>query len=120
VGIAENWQEVERWLKAYAPKVLARLPKGASATDLDYAEKFMRLALPQELRESLAIHDGNAKTFGLYGPEEHPLGELLSLHEIILAWRFLNKFARKKAESVKRSPASLVAPEVAARPGRES
>src|SRR5439155_14367148 len=101
MGIAENWQEVERWLKTHAPKVLARLPKGASETDLAYVEKTWRLTLPQELRESLAIHDGNARTFGLYTPDEHPLGELLSLHEIILAWRFLNKFARKKAESIK-------------------
>lgn len=101
MGIAENWQEVERWLKAHAPKVLARLPKGASETDLAYVEKTWRLTLLQDLRESLAIHDGNARTFGLYGPDESPLGELLSLHEIIQAWRTLNKLAGPKAESIK-------------------
>lgn len=100
MGIAANWQEVERWLRAHAPKVLARLPKGASAADLAYVEKTWRLGLPQELRESLAIHDGNASTFDLYGPDESPLGMLLSLHEIVLAWRRLKPLAGHKAESI--------------------
>ena len=101
MGIAENWREVERWLSAHAPKVLARLPKGASETDFDYVEKTWRLALPRDLRESLAIHDGSAQTVGLYGPNESPLGELLSLHEIVLAWRSLKSLAGRKAESIK-------------------
>jgi hypothetical protein len=49
----------------------------------------------------LAIHDGNAETFGLYGPDESPLGMLLSLHEIVLAWRSLKSLAGRKAESIK-------------------
>jgi cell wall assembly regulator SMI1 len=102
VGIAANWQEVERWLSAHAPKVLAHLPKGASESDLAHAEKFMRLALPRDLRESLAIHDGNARTFILYGPNESVFGTLLSLHEIVLAWRSLKSlFAGRKAGSAK-------------------
>src|SRR5438067_522106 len=100
MGIAQNWREVERWLSAHAPKVLARLPKGASESDFAYVEKTWRLGLPQDLRESLATHDGNASTFGLYGPDETPLGMLLSLHEIVLAWRSLKPLAGGKAESI--------------------
>jgi cell wall assembly regulator SMI1 len=96
MNIAKDWQDVERWLKANAPKVLARLPKGASERDLAYIEKFMRLTLPRDLRESLAIHDGNARTFELYGPDETVLGELLSLREFVLAWRSLNKLVLQR------------------------
>src|SRR5262245_8495180 len=61
----------------------------------------MGLALPQELRESLALHDGNAETFALYGPDETPLGQLLSLTQIAGAWRSLKSLAGRRAESTK-------------------
>ena len=99
--ITENWQEVERWLSAHAPKVLASLPKGASAKALAEAEKVLGLALPQDLRESLAVHDGSAETFAFYGPNDILLGKPLSAKEVVASWCSLEFLAGGRSESFK-------------------
>ncbi len=81
MGIAEDWQRVERWLAAQAPEVLTRLPTGASKTDLDDAGAAFGFALPQELLQSWAMHDGNFDTFSLCTSDNIPLGNLLIVTE---------------------------------------
>jgi cell wall assembly regulator SMI1 len=88
-GTAETWQRVERWLSAHAPKVLARLPKGASEIALEEAEEVMGLALPQELRESLAIHDGADLYVYDSGRRDCPLGSPMAVREIAALHRRL-------------------------------
>jgi cell wall assembly regulator SMI1 len=86
VGVHENWQQVERWLAAHAADVLARLPPGASESALVEAEETIGFPLPRDLRESLAVHDGNEGVFWLH---EDQLGGLMPLRDIVETWQTL-------------------------------
>jgi cell wall assembly regulator SMI1 len=86
VGIHEAWQEVERWLGTHATDVLTRLPPGASESALVEAEAALGFSLPRELRESLAIHDGNERAFWLH---EEQFGALMPLRDIVQTWQTL-------------------------------
>jgi cell wall assembly regulator SMI1 len=109
VSIAEDWQSVERWLTAHAPKVLRRLPSGATEGALKVTEVQLKVALPPDLRESLAIHDGIDEAFTLYQSEEKfktpygpfPLGRLLPLRRIVMAWQSLGYLHGKGAKAGK-------------------
>jgi len=78
--VAEYWADIERWLLIHAPAAIPLLPPGASATVMDAAENRLGFALPYEVRDFLAVHDGSG---GLW---LHDRGEFMSLDSILSSW----------------------------------
>jgi len=56
--VAESWQRIDAWLKANAPAVRKSLRGPASEADLNRLEETIGVALPDDVRESYLIHDG--------------------------------------------------------------
>ncbi|AWM40444.1 hypothetical protein C1280_27970 [Gemmata obscuriglobus] len=80
VNVAECWSQIEQWLAANVPAAVPMLPPGASAAAFARAEEVLGYALPQEVKEFLAIHDGSANLW------LHDRGEFMSLDDILTAW----------------------------------
>lgn len=79
-GIAECWSQIERWLSVNVPAAIPILPPGAAAAAFIQAEKTLQFALPVELKEFLAVHDGSAHLW------LHDYGEFMSLSDMLAAW----------------------------------
>ncbi len=82
-----TWDRIKRWLAINAPKVHASLRPPASPEAISDAETAMGLRLPDSLRASFFIHDGQ--------DEEAP-GlingcELLSLERMVDEWSIWNE-----------------------------
>lgn len=80
VKTAECWSQIERWLSANAPGATSLLPNGASPAAFSEAERKLELALPDEVKEYLSVHDGSAHLW-LYD-----LGEFMQLDDILATW----------------------------------
>ena len=79
--ITARWAEIDRFLAVRWDTV--HLPSGASAAELEQAERQLGFALPPDLRVSLAIHDGSGRLWlSEYGP-------LLPVAGIVRNWDML-------------------------------
>jgi len=58
--IVEVWSKIERWLKAKSPAALASFRGPASPEELAKLEKDLGFPVPAELREFLAVRNGQA------------------------------------------------------------
>lgn len=97
-SVANSWQRIERWLQVHAPEVPPTLRPGASKKQIAAFEQATGLALPEDVRESLFIHDGQE--------ESHPgaiVGEPLDPLEKIESTL---GFYRKLCEEYEQSDAS--------------
>ncbi|MBS0260785.1 MAG: SMI1/KNR4 family protein [Planctomycetes bacterium] len=56
--VAESWRRIETWLKDHAPQIFATLRPGASEEELRRIEQTIGQSLPDDVRESYRIHDG--------------------------------------------------------------
>jgi cell wall assembly regulator SMI1 len=56
--VAESWKRLESWYGAHLPELLALLRPGCSPEELASFEKEFRLALPDDVKASFLIHDG--------------------------------------------------------------
>jgi len=82
------WDRIHVWLQANAPEVLANLRPGATEEAIRAAEAEMGVTLPDDVRASYLVHDGQevlrdagcGRAF-LYG------WELCSLARILQSWR---------------------------------
>lgn len=83
-GITTDWARIERWLDDRAPKIRASLRDGATKERIRDAGKAMRIALPVEVREAYAIHDGQHGGPPLFGE-----WALLSLDDMVTEWQSL-------------------------------
>lgn len=83
-SVATSWDRLHRWFDRHLPEVGADLLPGASDADIAAFERTTRRTLPEDVRASLRIHDGQrspCKTDGcIYG-----LG-LMSLEHILDVW----------------------------------
>lgn len=61
-SVAHSWDRIERWLQAHAPEVPPTLRPGASKMQIAAFEQATELALPEDVRESLLIHDGQEES----------------------------------------------------------
>lgn len=77
------WKRIHTWLDANAPLDYGSLRPGASAKEIQAAEKAMGLRLPDDFKASYHIHDGQGMEPGLVGGEGW---RLLSLKEIVETW----------------------------------
>src|SRR4051812_40780592 len=56
--VAETWRRIEAWLDEHLPAVKATLRRGISKKDLNKFERAIKRTLPEDVRESWRIHDG--------------------------------------------------------------
>src|SRR4051795_11911270 len=104
--VAESWLRIETWLEEHLPAVRATLRPGISEKDLAKFEKLVGRALPEDVRESRLIHDGQRPVPPddehdvpdseelLYGYALNPLLDAkgrLSLDSVLSCWRYWMK-----------------------------
>ncbi|MBI3410068.1 MAG: SMI1/KNR4 family protein [Planctomycetes bacterium] len=56
--VGDSWKRLERWLDQHFPRGLSNLRSGASVEDLDRLEKAIGQKLPEDVRQSWLLHDG--------------------------------------------------------------
>jgi len=79
-----TWDRIHAWVEENAPAGYGHLRHGVSAKAVQAAEKAMGLKLPDDIKASYRIHDGQANEPGLLGGEGWCL---LSLQEMVKSWR---------------------------------
>lgn len=79
--IEQSWQRIEAWLQANDPDTLASLQPGATAEEIATTEAHLGVALPDDLRASYRIHDGQDDEASLIEGVE-----LLSLARVRSEW----------------------------------
>jgi cell wall assembly regulator SMI1 len=80
--VEDTWSRIESWLSIHAVAVLQSLHSGASPDELLQSEQFLGLALPDDVKASYRIHDGQEPGgFGLID-----CWELLSLERMREEW----------------------------------
>jgi cell wall assembly regulator SMI1 len=80
VNVAECWSQIEKWLSANSPAAVPMLPPGVTDAALAQAEATLGFAIPREVKEFLAVHDGSGPLW------LHDRGEFMSLDGILAAW----------------------------------
>jgi len=78
-----TWDRIERWLRTHAPQVHESLRPGATDEQLDEAERRLGIILPEPVRQSYRIHDGQESD----GPALIDAWEFLSLERIVDEWK---------------------------------
>src|SRR3712207_8524642 len=74
-----TWARIERWLAEFAPDVLKSLQPAATEEQISNAEAALGVTLPEEVRASYRIHDGQSPD----GPGLMDAWEFLSLSRIV-------------------------------------
>lgn len=69
------WKRFEKWHRDHAPHLLEGLRPGASPESVEEAQGEMGVLFPEDLKESLLVHDGGAGVIGSY--------DLLSLDRMV-------------------------------------
>ncbi|MBC8288946.1 MAG: SMI1/KNR4 family protein [Planctomycetes bacterium] len=64
-SIANSWPRIEAWLNSNAPDAAKRLHPGASDEQIAALDATLAVALPDDLKESLRIHNG-AEELGVF------------------------------------------------------
>ena len=77
------WKRIHTWLDANAPAGYGNLRPAASAEAIQAAEQAMGVKLPDDVKASYRIHDGQDNEPGLVGGEGW---RLLSLEEMVKQW----------------------------------
>jgi hypothetical protein len=109
--VAESWRRIESWLDDHLPGAKATLRPGVSEADLDRYEATIGRPLPDDVRESWFIHDGQGhiseeayddletpipESLGLFfGLELNPLldsTDCLSPRSVLAEWRWWKEF----------------------------
>ncbi|WP_165452349.1 SMI1/KNR4 family protein [Paenibacillus thalictri] len=87
------WDRMENWLKVHAPDVLADLNEGASEPEISGLEDVIGFALPDDIKESLRIHNGQS------GDAQWLIAgwELLSTERILEEWKVWKELSDKES-----------------------
>ena len=81
-SIAQSWQRIGAWYAQNTPKDTLVLADGASEAEIAELENALGQRLPDDVRESLALHNGAAnEAYLLY------FGELLSTQRMLEVWQ---------------------------------
>lgn len=86
--IGGSWRRIENQLRRSRPAVLKSLGKGATQREIRDLEGQVRVTLPLEFKESLAIHNGQSMGVSLIpDPEVDGFGfRLMTTEEIVSEW----------------------------------
>ena len=101
-SIRDHWNAIETHLARLAPAVLKSLRPGASERSLQTLEKRLGFPLPADLRQSLAIHDGQLPKLKYPAGKGGRLGwawffdseHLLPVEGITRFWTSMNDLAK--------------------------
>lgn len=77
--VAESWRRIEAWLDKHLLAVKATLRPGVSKRDLTRFEKVIGRALPEDVRQSWLIHDGQGHLPEEFYATDEPIPESLGL-----------------------------------------
>jgi cell wall assembly regulator SMI1 len=79
-----TWERIESWLRVNAPGIFNTLLPGATDEEIRRAEDSLRVTLPESVRESYRIHNGQ----GLHGSASGFIEgrRLLSLEGVLMEW----------------------------------
>jgi cell wall assembly regulator SMI1 len=79
----EIWAQIDNWLGVNAPEILDLLQPGASDDEISELENFLSVQLPEDVKSSYRIHNGQSEyKCGLIVND----WELLSLARIVDEW----------------------------------
>lgn len=82
--IKKSWQKIDSWAEEHYPELFDQLCEGCTVNDLNELEHMLDCSLPQDVRESLQIHDGQERggipTGIIFG------SMLLDCEEIVQEW----------------------------------
>ncbi|EGO60365.1 hypothetical protein NEUTE1DRAFT_127256 [Neurospora tetrasperma FGSC 2508] len=59
--VASSWEKIDRWAEENYPELFDQLGEGCTVNDLNELEYQLDCTLPQDLRQSLQIHDGQER-----------------------------------------------------------
>ena len=59
--VAHSWRRIESWAEENYPELWDQICEGATVNDLNELEHQLDCSLPQDVRESLMIHDGQER-----------------------------------------------------------
>jgi len=108
--VARSWRRIEAWLDSHLPALISTLRPGVTKKDLKKFDRAIGRTLPEDVRESWLIHDGQGlppddydghegtipANLGLiFGQELIPLLDsdgALNSHSQLDAWRFWEEF----------------------------
>jgi cell wall assembly regulator SMI1 len=85
--VEDSWRIIEPVLELHAPEVFATLRPGASSAELDDLERKIGVTLPNDLRRSLELHNGQDDPSRCLTFCENNL--LMSAAEIAKDWQML-------------------------------
>jgi len=84
-AVSHSWKKIDRWAEKNYPELFDQLGEGCTQNDINELEHELDMSLPQDVRESLAIHDGQERggrpTGIIFGCM------LLDCEEIVQEWR---------------------------------
>ncbi len=80
-SIQASWKRIDAWLSSNAPQLMAKMNAGATPEAISKVEATLGVELPDAVRASYAIHDGDGD-ISLF-----PSGEYLSLDGMLVQYR---------------------------------
>lgn len=83
-SVASSWSKIDRWAEEHYPELYDQLCEGATVNDLNELEHQLDCSLPQDVRQSLQIHDGQERGGNPTGIIFS--GMLLDCEEIVQEW----------------------------------
>ncbi|KIX96912.1 uncharacterized protein Z520_07632 [Fonsecaea multimorphosa CBS 102226] len=83
--VSHSWKKIDRWAEKNYPELWDQLGEGCTQNDINELEHELNMSLPQDVRESLVIHDGQERggrpTGIIFGCM------LLDCEEIVQEWK---------------------------------
>lgn len=87
--VSHSWRKIDAWAEEHYPELYDQLCEGATHNDLNELEHQLDCSLPQDVRESLMIHDGQERwgtpTGIIFG------SMLLDCEELVQEWETWRK-----------------------------
>lgn len=59
--LSHTWARIDKWAEENYPELFDQLGEGCTANDLNELEHYLDCSLPQEVRDSLQVHDGQER-----------------------------------------------------------
>lgn len=99
---SHSWKKIERWAEANYEELFDNLCEGCTQNDVNELEHELDVSLPQDVRESLSIHDGQERG-------GRPTGiligcMLLDCEEIVQEWNNWKVVNEEYLSGAKRAP----------------
>lgn len=81
---SHTWRRIDKWAEEHYPELYDQLCEGCTTNDINELEHYLDCTLPQDVRESLQVHDGQERgglpTGIIFG------AMLLDCEEIVQEW----------------------------------